>query len=284
VNVQAAPRFRTDTSALKDFQVRNSQGQMIPLGTVLNIKHSAGPLLVMRYNMYSSAAINGTPAPGVSSGDVIAVMTDLADDVGVKFEWTEMTFLEVEAGNVALLVFALGGLLVYFVLAAKYESWRLPVAVILVVPLCMLAAVLGMTIAKLPVDIFVQIGLLVLFGLASKNAILIVEYARQLHEEGKNAHDAAIESAQIRFRPIIMTSLAFIFGVAPLVAASGAGAEMRQSLGIAVFSGMIGVTFFGVILTPVFYYVLTHLADRRRANRSTPATGTIPSDDRGLAS
>ncbi len=280
VNVQAAPRFRTDTSALVDFQVRNSQGQMMPLGTVLDIRRSSGPLLIMRYNMYASAAINGTPAPGVSSGDVITVMTDLADDVGVKFEWTEMTFLEVEAGNVALLVFALGGVLVYFVLAAKYESWRLPIAVILVVPLCMLAAVLGMTIAKLPVDIFVQIGLLVLVGLASKNAILIVEYARQLHEEGKNARDAAIESSQIRFRPIIMTSLAFIFGVAPLVMASGAGAEMRQSLGIAVFSGMIGVTLFGVILTPVFYYVLTQLADRRRANRTTPATGTIPSDDR----
>jgi multidrug efflux pump len=275
VNVQAAPRFRTDTSALVDFQVRNSQGQMMPLGTVLEIKRSTGPLLIMRYNMYASAAINGTPAPGVSSGDVIAVMTDLADDVGVKFEWTEMTFLEVEAGNVALLVFALGGLLVYFVLAAKYESWRLPVAVILVVPLCMLAAVLGMTIAKLPVDIFVQIGLLVLVGLASKNAILIVEYARQLHEEGKNAHDAAIESAQIRFRPIIMTSLAFIFGVAPMVVASGAGAEMRQSLGIAVFAGMIGVTFFGVILTPVFYYVLTQLSDRRRANRTTPETSQV---------
>jgi multidrug efflux pump len=278
VNVQAAPRFRTDTSALVDFQVRNSQGQMMPLGTVLDIRRSSGPLLIMRYNMYASAAINGTPAPGVSSGDVIAVMTDLADDVGVKFEWTEMTFLEVEAGNVALLVFALGGVLVYFVLAAKYESWRLPIAVILVVPLCMLAAVLGMTIAKLPVDIFVQIGLLVLVGLASKNAILIVEYARQLHEEGKNAHDAAIESAQIRFRPIIMTSLAFIFGVAPLVMASGAGAEMRQSLGIAVFSGMIGVTLFGVILTPAFYYVLTQLSDRRRANRTTPATGAAPSD------
>ena len=199
VNVQAAPRFRTDTSALVDFQVRNSQGQMMPLGTVLDIRRSSGPLLIMRYNMYASAAINGTPAPGVSSGDVIAVMTDLADDVGVKFEWTEMTFLEVEAGNVALLVFALGGMLVYFVLAAKYESWRLPIAVILVVPLCMLAAVLGMTIAKLPVDIFVQIGLLVLVGLASKNAILIVEYARQLHEEGKNAHDAAIESRRYAF-------------------------------------------------------------------------------------
>ncbi len=176
-----------------------------------------------------------------------------------------MTFLDgVEAGNVALLVFALGTILVYFVLAAKYESWRLPLAVILVVPLCMLAAVVGMSIAKLPVDIFVQIGLLVLVGLASKNAILIVEYARQLHEEGKNAHDAAIEAARIRFRPIIMTSLAFIFGVLPLVLAQGAGAEMRQSLGVAVFSGMIGVTLFGVFLTPVFYYVVSRSTSASR--------------------
>ncbi len=269
VNVQAAPRFRADTTALKEFQVRNSQGEMVPLGTVLEIEHVAGPLLIMRYNMYTSAAINGTPAPGVSSGDVVEAITRMADDMGIKFEWTEMTFLQVEAGNVAMLVFALGAVFVYFVLAAKYESWRLPLAVILVVPLCMLAAVIGMTFARLPVDIFVQIGLLVLIGLASKNAILIVEYARQLHDEGKNAQESAIDAARIRFRPIIMTSLAFIFGVVPLVLASGAGAEMRQSLGIAVFSGMIGVTFFGVFLVPVFYYVLTWLADRRRTKSAT---------------
>ncbi len=266
VNVQAAPRFRTDATAMKDFQVRNSQGQMVPLGSILEIKpHMARPLLVMRYNTYTSAAVNGTPAPGVSSGQVVTAMTALAKDLGVKFEWTEMTFLEVEAGNVAFLAFALGAVFVYFVLAAKYESWRLPVAVILVVPLCMLAAVVGMSIARLPVDIFVQIGLLVLVGLASKNAILIVEYARQLHEEGKNPHDAAIESAQIRFRPILMTSFAFIFGVLPLVLAAGAGAEMRQSLGIAVFSGMIGVTLFGIFLTPVFYYVLRASREHSKA-------------------
>jgi multidrug efflux pump len=162
----------------------------------------------------------------------------------------------IQAGSVAILIFALGTALVYLILAAKYESWRLPLAVILVVPLCVLAAVTGMMIARLPVDIFVQIGLLVLVGLASKNAILIVEYARQLQQEGRELHDATQEASHVRFRPIIMTSLAFILGVSPLVLAEGAGAEMRQSLGTAVFGGMIGVTLFGIFLTPVFFFSL----------------------------
>ncbi len=190
-------------------------------------------------------------------------MTQIAKEMGVPFEWTQTTFLEVQAGNIALLIFSLGTVLVYFVLAAKYESWNLPLAVILVVPLCMLAAVVGMTIARLPIDIFVQIGLLVLVGLASKNAILIVEYARDQRLQGKELHEASLAASKIRFRPIIMTSFAFIFGVMPLVLATGAGAEMRQSLGTAVFSGMIGVTLFGVFLTPVFFFVLSWLADRR---------------------
>jgi multidrug efflux pump len=266
VATQAAPHFRTSANEVKRLQVRNSQGQMVPLGTLARVEDSAGPVLVMRYNMYTSAAINGNTAPGVSSGEVIDTINRLAQETGVPFEWTEITFLQVQAGNVALLIFALATILVYLVLAAKYESWRLPLAVILVVPLCMLAAVTGMFIAKLPVDIFVQIGLLVLIGLASKNAILIVEFARQLHEEGKPSFEAALEGSRIRFRPIIMTSLAFIFGVLPLVIASGAGKEMRQSLGTAVFSGMIGVTLFGIFLTPVFYYVLMWLGERRQAS------------------
>jgi multidrug efflux pump len=188
--------------------------------------------------------------------------------MGIPFEWTQTTYLEVQAGNVALLIFALGTLLVYFVLAAKYESWNLPLAVILVVPLCMLAAVAGMMIARLPIDIFVQIGLLVLVGLASKNAILIVEYGRDQRLQGKELHEAALTASKIRFRPIIMTSFAFIFGVMPLVLATGAGAEMRQSLGTAVFSGMIGVTLFGIFLTPVFFFALSWLADRRHAKAS----------------
>jgi len=267
VQVEAAPPFRTNADVLKQFKVRNIQGRMVPLGTLARVEDSTGPLLQMRYNMYASASINGIPAPGVSSGQAIDAVTRLADELHVPFEWTEMAFLQLQAGNVALVVFTLGTVLVYFVLAAKYESWRLPLAVILVVPLCMLAAVTGMMIAHLPVDIFVQIGLLVLIGLASKNAILIVEYARQLREEGKTLHEAAQGASRIRFRPIIMTSLAFICGVLPLVLARGAGAEMRQSLGTAVFSGMIGVTLFGVFLTPVFFFVLLWLTDRRRSRR-----------------
>jgi multidrug efflux pump len=262
VQVAAAPRFRTGAAVVKQFKVRNRQGQMVPLGAVARVEPASGPLLVMRYNMYTSASVNGTPAPGVSSGDVIREMTRLAEETGVQFEWTAMTYLQIEAGNVALYIFALGTVLVYLILAAKYESWKLPLAVILVVPLCMLAAVTGMAIAALPVDIFVQIGLLVLVGLASKNAILIVEYARQLHEEGRDLHEAAVEASRIRFRPIIMTSLAFILGVVPLVLATGAGAEMRRSLGTAVFSGMIGVTLFGVFLTPVFFFALMWLGGR----------------------
>jgi multidrug efflux pump len=274
VQVQAAPRFRTTAKPLSQFQVRTTQGQMVPLGTLARVHPSAGPLLVMRYNMYVSAPVNGVPAPGVSSGTVIQEMRRMAREADVPFEWTALSYLEVQAGNVALLIFALGTALVYLVLAAKYESWRLPLAVILVVPLCMLAAVTGMTIARLPVDVFVQIGLLVLVGMASKNAILIVEYARQLHDEGKELHEAALEASRIRFRPIIMTSLAFIFGVLPLVLATGAGAEMRRSLGTAVFAGMIGVTLFGVFLTPAFHFVIEWLGERRRPPTALASGGT----------
>ncbi len=265
VQVQAAPRYRTSAAILKQLQVRNADGQMLPLGSVARAESSTGPLVVMRYNMYTSASVNGVAAPGVSSGDVIRDVERLAQETGVPYEWTGLTYLQVQAGSVALLIFALGTVLVYLILAAKYESWHLPLAVVLVVPLCMLAAVTGMAIARMPLDIFVQIGLLVLVGLASKNAILIVEYARQLREEGAELHEATVAASHIRFRPILMTSLAFILGVLPLVLATGAGAEMRRSLGTAVFSGMIGVTAFGVLLTPVFFFVLEWLGSRRGA-------------------
>ncbi len=264
VQIQAAPRFRTSPAVLKQFWVRSTTGRMVPLATLARVDDSTGPLVFARYNMYTTAPINGMPAPGTSSGQAIQEMARLADEAHVPFEWTEMAFLQVQAGNVGMLVFVFGTVLVYLVLAAKYESWRLPLAVILVVPLCLLAAVTGMMIARLPIDIFVQIGLLVLVGLASKNAILIVEFARQLHSEGEELHKATVDASHIRFRPIIMTSLAFIFGVLPLVLASGAGAEMRFSLGAAVFSGMIGVTLFGVFLTPVFFFVLLWFTDRRK--------------------
>jgi multidrug efflux pump len=238
----------------------------------------------MRYNMYTSAAVNGIPAPGVSSGTVVQEMTRLARQLDVPFEWTEMTFLQVQAGNVAVLIFSLGTALVYLVLAAKYESWRLPLAVILVVPMCLLAAVTGMAIARFPVDIFVQIGFLVLVAMACKNAILIVEVAHEQHGQGTALLDAAQGAAKIRFRPIIMTSLAFIGGVFPLVVATGAGAEMRQSLGTAVFSGMIGVTFFGVFLTPVFFFVLMRIGSRKQASTAlVPLAAASPGDEAGTS-
>jgi multidrug efflux pump len=197
----------------------------------------------------------------------------------VPFEWTEMTYLQVQAGNLGMIAFVLGAVLVYLVLAAKYESWRLPLAVILVVPMCLLAAVMGMTFARMPVDIFVQIGYLVLVGLACKNAILIVEFAQDRLRQGEELHEAALGAARIRFRPIVMTSLAFIGGVFPLVIATGAGAEMRQSLGTAVFAGMIGVAVFGVFLTPVFFFVLMWFGSHDRAT-AAPATsvGTLAAD------
>ena len=270
VNIQADPGSRTSADILKQLYVRSTPsqgpGQMVPLGTLFRAEDSTGPLSVMRYNNYASAAVNGVPAPGVSSGTAVQEMTRLAHEVDVPFEWTQMTYLQVQAGNIALLIFALGTVLVYLVLAAKYESWRLPLAVVLVVPMCLLAAVTGMAIARLPVDIFVQIGFLVLVGMACKNAILIVEFAHEQQQQGEELHQATQGAARIRFRPIIMTSLAFIGGVFPLVIATGAGAEMRQSLGFAVFSGMIGVALFGIFLTPVFFYVLLRFGSRKRAS------------------
>jgi multidrug efflux pump len=285
VNIQAEPTSRTSADVLKQLYVRSTpspgQGppQMVPLGTLLAATGDTGPLSVMRYNMYTSAAVNGIPAPGVSSGTVVREMTRLAQELDVPFEWTEMTYLQVQAGNLAFLIFALGTVMVYLVLAANYESWRLPLAVILVVPMCLLAAVTGMTIAHLPIDIFVQIGLLVLIALACKNAILIVEFAQEQLQVGRELHEAVQEAARIRFRPIIMTSLAFIGGVYPLVVATGAGAEMRQSLGTAVFSGMIGVALFGIFLTPVFFYVLMRFGSRKQARTAPVPQPVAPARD-----
>jgi multidrug efflux pump len=260
VNLLAESQYRTQVAEMKQLKVRNKLGDMVPLGTLFRSENIGGPVMVMRYNMYASAPVIGNPAPGTSSGDVIQIVEGLARDEGVPFEWTEIMYLQILAGNVAIYVFAIGSALIYFVLAAKYESWRLPLAVILVVPMCILCAVTGMLIAKLPVDIFVQIGFLVLVGLAAKNAILIVEFADQLVREGKPLREATVDSAKLRLRPIVMTSFAFILGVVPLMLGTGAGAEMRQSLGTAVFSGMIGVTVFGVLLTPIFFYVLMRLS------------------------
>lgn len=256
VNIQADPKYRDRVRDIKKLQVRNKQGMMFPLGTVLSIRDTSGPVLVLRYNMYSAAAITGTPDAHTSSGQAAELMEQIARGEmmqSMAFDWTELMYLQNQAGNTALYAFALAVVFVFLVLAAQYESWKLPFAVILVVPMCLLCSVIGVNLTGQSITIFVQIGLIVLVGLASKNAILIVEFAKQQQEEGKSRYEAAVEASRLRLRPILMTSFAFIFGVIPLIVASGAGAEMRQSLGVAVFSGMLGVTIFGIFLTPVFF-------------------------------
>jgi multidrug efflux pump len=264
VRIQADAPFRNNPDVMRVLKVRNIEGKMVPLATVASVKPVEGPVLVMRYNMYVSSAVIGDAATGVSSGTVMSETARLAKAQNVTYEWTQIYYMQQLAGSTGILVFGIGTLLVFLVLAAKYESWKLPFAVILVVPMCLLCAVSGMLIMKMPVDIFVQIGLLVLVGLAAKNAILVVEFANQLRHEGKPLFDATLEATHLRFRPIVMTSFAFILGVFPLVISEGAGAEMRRSLGTAVFAGMIGVSFFGVLLTPVFFYVLMWFGSRKQ--------------------
>jgi multidrug efflux pump subunit AcrB len=209
--------------------------------------------------MYASSAVYCNLAPGVSSSEGIKLITEAAADQGVNFEWTEASYLQQQEGSSGMLVFGLGSLLVFLVLAAKYESWSLPLSVILVVPMCLLSATIGVLIAHLDVNIFVLVGLIVLVGMAAKNAILIVEFAKTREDEGVPCHEATVEACRDRLRPIVMTSFAFILGVVPLVLAHGAGAEMRHGLGVAVFAGMLGVTLFGIFLTPVFYFVIMNL-------------------------
>src|SRR5262245_6475445 len=222
----------------------------------------------MRDNTDAAAAVTGNTSPGTSSGQGVALMEEIARQElprSMAFDWTELTFLQLQAGNTAIYVFALAVVFVFLVLAAQYESWSLPLAVILVVPMCLLCSVVGVGLAGMEVTIFTQIGFVVLVGLASKNAILIVEFAKQQREAGVEPRQATLEASRLRLRPILMTSFAFILGVVPLVIAGGAGAEMRRSLGLAVFSGMLGVTLFGIFLTPVFFYALQWLGGGKRA-------------------
>jgi multidrug efflux pump len=271
VVAQAEANFRNEIEDVKQLKVRNRQGTMVPIGSLASVQRVNGPFILTRYNMYPAAAINGNAGPGVSSRQAIDLMQDLADrelPKGMTYEWTDMAYQELAAGNTAMWIFALAVVMVFLVLAAQYESWSLPLAVILVVPMCLLSAVAGVLIGRSDVNIFTQIGFVVLVGLASKNAILIVEFARRQRESGKDRRLAAMEACHLRLRPIVMTSLAFIFGVVPLMVAQGAGAEMRRTLGLAVFSGMLGVTLFGIFLTPVFFIVIdwlaaTHLFDSR---------------------
>jgi len=275
VMAQADSEFRMKPADIAELKTRNRQGGMVPLGSLVEVKEITGPDKITRYNMYPAAEINGSTLPGISSGQAIDIMNKLMKTElppGFDFEWTELSLQQVLAGNVALLVFPLSVIFVFLALAAQYESWSLPFAVILIVPMCILSSMVGVWLSNMDNNIFTQIGFIVLVGLASKNAILIVEFAKQRQESGLNRFEAAVEASRIRLRPILMTSFAFIMGVFPLVIAEGAGAESRRLLGTAVFSGMLGVTLFGLLLTPVFYVALQALAQRMRPS---PKTGNL---------
>ncbi len=290
VNVQADVGFRRKVDSLRQFKVKNARVEarmlaraeemrllgttgsmpevademMVPVGTFLTAKEVTGPVMIQRYNLYPCVTVNATPAPGVSSGEAIAAMERSAQEnlpSNMRPEWTELAYLQLQTKDTAIRAFVLSVVLVFLVLAAQYESWALPLAVILVVPMCLLSAAIGVQMAGLEINIFTQVGFVVLVGLACKNAILIVEFAKQRRDAGANRSTAALEACRLRLRPIVMTSVAFIIGVLPLVVAEGAGAEMRHALGTAVFAGMIGVTAFGIFLTPIFFVSVQRIMD-----------------------
>jgi len=264
VTVQAEASHRLDEKDVLQIRVRNSAGETVPLGSFTRVADTTGPYRVPRYNLYPAAEIDGQPAPGFSQGQAIDTMQQIARETlpqGFSFEWTTLAYQQIQAGNTAAFAFVLGVVFVFLVLAAQYESLTLPLAVILIVPMCLVASISGVLLRGQDNNILTQVGFVVLIGLAAKNAILIVEFAKQLEEDGRDRFAAAVEAARLRLRPILMTSLAFIFGVVPLVWATGAGAELRQALGTAVFAGMIGVTVFGLIFTPVFYVLCRRLAE-----------------------
>jgi hydrophobe/amphiphile efflux-1 (HAE1) family protein len=276
VIAQADGQFRGSRNDITGLKARNAAGEMIPIGSVARMRQETTAYRVPRYDLSPAAEVQGVAAPAVATGTALHRMEELAQQIlpaGISFEWTEIAFQQQLKGTPTMLVFGAAALFVFLVLAAKYESWKLPLAVVLIVPMCLLASVTGLSIRGMPIDILAQIGFVVLVGLAAKNAILIVEFARQAQDAGASASESAVRAAQTRLRPILMTSLAFILGVAPLVVATGAGSEMRQSLGTAVFSGMLGVTGFGLIFTPAFYTLLqgVGLVERRRVAVRQPA-------------
>lgn len=273
VNAQAASMFRVTPSDILKLKTRNASGQMVPLSTMASVEERLAPGTITRYNLYTAADISGDTAEGTSSGQAIQIMQDLARQTlpqSMGFEWTDLTYQQILSGNTAIIIFPLCVLFVFLTLAAQYESWSLPFAIVLIVPMCILSALAGVMLRGMDNNIFTQIGFVVLVGLACKNAILIVEYAKQMQDSGKDAVTAVVEASKLRLRPILMTSFAFIAGVIPLMISSGAGAEMRQALGTAVFFGMLGVTVFGIFLTPVFYVLL------RRSFSSTPKVDAAP--------
>jgi HAE1 family hydrophobic/amphiphilic exporter-1 len=262
VRAQADEEFRLDIEDIERLKVRSATGALVPLGTLVDIRTVAGPNLVQRYNMYVSVPVQGNTPPGVSTGQSLDAMEAMAEQIvppGVSYEWTELAFQQRQAANTIVFIFGLSVLFAFLVLAAQYESWVLPIAIILIVPMGVFSALVGVMLRGMDNNILTQIGLIVLVGLAAKNAILIVEFARQGEDRGKALVEATVEACRLRLRPILMTAFAFILGVVPLMIATGPGAEMRQSLGTAVFSGMLGVTLFGLFLTPVFYVALRRL-------------------------
>jgi multidrug efflux pump subunit AcrB len=278
VVAQAEQKFRDDVSDITRLKTRNVAGEMVPVGSLVKVSESFGPDRVTHYNGYLSADLDGTTLPPLSSGqgeELIAGMAQQMLPAGFEFEWTDLTYQKIIAGNTAVYIYPLCILLVFMVLAAQYESLRLPLAIILIVPLCLLIALLGVHLTGGDNNIFSQIGFIVLIGLACKNAILIVEFAKESHDHGKSPLEAALEACRLRLRPILMTSIAFIAGVYPLVVSTGAGAEMRRAMGTAVFAGMIGVTFLGLFLTPVFYVLVMKLG---RKKKPVPITVSDASD------
>ena len=277
VTAQADAPFRAKATDVANLKTRNEAGEMVPLGTLVKVKDVAAPVSVARFNMYPSAEITGSTAPGVSSGEAIRVMNELAVKTlppGMGIEWTELSLLQIMAGNTAVFIFPFCVLMVFLVLAAQYESWSLPLAIILIVPMSLLFAILGVWAHHQDNNLFTQIGLVTLMGLACKNAVLIVEFARQLQDAGQNRWEAVLEASRLRLRPILMTSLAFAFGVLPMMLSRGAGAEMRSAIGTAVFYGTLGVTFFGLFLTPVFYLVIRIVVERKKkAAPGQPTSG-----------
>ncbi len=270
VFVQADAQYRAEESALQHLKVRNRDGQLVPLASVVRVQTTTGPDRVIRYNAYTSADINGNAAPGVSSGQAQALMEKLAREVlppGFAVEWTDLAYQQQLTGKSSVWVFGLCVLFAYLILVVQYNSWSLPLAVLFIVPLTLLSALAGVWLTGGDNNLFTQIGLIVLVGLAAKNAILIVEFARSREQEGADALTAALDACRLRLRPILMTSLAFIMGVVPLVTAHGAGAEMRNAMGVAVFAGMIGVTLFGLFFTPLFYLLI-----RKLSQKALPAT------------
>ena len=274
VNLQAEAAFRLRAEDIRNLKFRNAAGDMVPLGTIAVVEDIGGPSMITRYNLRTAATLNGAAFPGVSTGTVITNMDSLAKAElpnSMQIEWTELTFLQLQEGSAVYFAFGGAVILVFLVLAGQYESYSLPLAVILVVPMCLLSSLAGVAFIRSDINIFVQVGFIVLVGLACKNAILIVAFAKAAQEGGMSRYEAAVAACRSRLRPIIMTSFAFILGVVPLTIAHGAGAEMRRTLGTAVFTGMIGVTFFGIFLTPVFYYVIQWFIERKKPRDATKA-------------